>query len=113
MDDATNRHSHDLAASALREAATPCPVPMARVHDRTPSGKQKEGLLPTGENFLGFIADTCHRSYRSNGKTTSLAATVPEETTSLHPLSGCDLSKIAHARLTLPRAQALRARHAC
>ena len=86
MEDATNRHSHDLAASALREAATPCPVPMvARVHDRTPSGKQKEGLLPTGKNFFGFIADTCHSSYRSNGKSTSLAATAPEETTSLHP----------------------------
>ena len=52
MEDATNRHSQRLAASALREAATPCLVPMARVHDRTPSGKQKEGLLPTGENFL-------------------------------------------------------------
>ena len=108
MEDAINRRSHDLAASALREAATPCPVPMvARVHNRTPSGKQKEGLLPTGENFLGFIAETCHSSYRSNGKSTSLAATAPEETTSLHPLSGCDLSNIAknaHARLTLPRA---------
>ena len=86
MEDATNRHSQRLAASALREAATPCPVPMvARVHDRTPSGKQKEGLLPTGENFFGFIAETCHSSYRSNGKSTSLAATAPEETTSLHP----------------------------
>ena len=107
MEDATNRHSHDLAASALREAATPCPFPMvARVHDRTPSGKQKEGLLPTGKNFFGFIADTCHSSYRSNGKSTSLAATAPEETTSLHPLSGCDLSKIAPTRLTLPRARA-------
>ena len=107
MEDAIHRHSHGLAASALREAATPCPVPTAPVHDRTPSGKQKEGLLPTGKNFLGFIADTCHSSYRSNGKTTSLAATAPEETTSLHPLSGCNLSKIAknaHARLTLPRA---------
>ena len=107
MDDATNRHSQRLAAPALREAATPCPVPKARVHDRTPSGKQKEGLLPTGKNFFGFIADTCHSSYRSNGKSTSLAATAPEETTSLHPLSGCNLSKIAknaHARLTLPRA---------
>ena len=86
MEDATNRHSQYLAASALREAATPCPVPMvARVHNRTPSGKQKEGLLPTGENFFGFIAETCHSSYTSNGKTTSLAATAPEETTSLHP----------------------------
>ena len=114
MEDATNRHSHDLAASALREAASPCLFPMvARVNDRTPSGKQKEGLLLTGENFFGFIAATCHSSYRSNGKSTSLAATAPEETTSLHPLSGSDLSKIAHARLTLPRAQALRARRAC
>ena len=107
MDDATNRHSQRLAVSGktLREAATPCLVPMARVHDRTPSGKQKEGLLPTGENFFGFIAATCHSSYRSNGKSTSLAATAPEETTSLHPLSGCDLSNIATpARLTLPRA---------
>ena len=108
MEDATNRHSQHLAASALREPAAPCPVPMvARVNDRTPSGKQKEGLLPTGENFFGFIAATCHSSYRSNGKSTSLAATAPEETTSLHPLSGCDLSNIAniaHARLTLPRA---------
>ena len=53
MEDSIHRHSHDLAASALREAATPCPVPMvARVRDRTPSGKQKEGLLPTGKNFL-------------------------------------------------------------
>ena len=86
MEDATNRHSHDLAASALREAASPCPVPVvARVHDRTPSGKQKEGLLPTGENFFGFIAATCHRGYKSNGKTTSVAATAPEETTSLYP----------------------------
>ena len=86
MDDATNRHSQYLAASALREAASPCPVPMvARVHDRTPSGKQKEGLLPTGKNFFGFIAVTCHSSYKSNAKTTSLAATAPEETTSLHP----------------------------
>ena len=116
IEDATNRHSQRLAAPALREAATPCPVPMvARVHNRTPSGKQKEGLLPTGKNFFGFIAETCHRSYKSNAKTTSLAATAPEETTSSHPLSGCDLSKIAknaHARLTLPRAQALRARRA-
>ena len=94
MEDATNCHSQDLAASALREAATPCLFPMvARVNDRTPSGKQKEGLLPTGKNFFGFIADTCHSSYRSNGKSTSL-----------HPLSGCDLSKIALTRLTLPRA---------
>ena len=116
MDDESNRHSQDLAVSALREAATLCPVPMARVHGRTPSGKQKEGLLPTGKNFFGFIAATCHSSYRSNGKSTSLAATAPEETTSLHPLSGCDLSNIAknaHARPTLPRAQALRARRAC
>ena len=107
MDDANNRHSQRLAVSALRESATPCLVPMARVHDRTPSGKQKEGLLPTGENFFGFIAATCHRGYKSNAKSTSLAATAPEETTSLHPLSGCDLSNIAknaHARLTLPRA---------
>ena len=111
MEDATNRHSHDLAASAPREAATPCPVPKARVHDRTPSGKQKEGLLPTGKNFFGFIADTCHSSYRSNGKSTSLAATAPEETTSLHPLSGCDLSNIAPARLTLSRALYAHAAH--
>ena len=112
MEDATNRHSQRLAASALREAATPCPVPVvARVHDRTPSGKQKEGLLPTGENFFGFIAATCHSSYRSNGKSTSLAATAPEETTSIHPLSGCDLSKIAPARLTLPRALYAHAAH--
>ena len=108
MEDATNRHSQRLAASVLREAATPCLVPLvARVHDRTPSGKQKEGLLPTGKNFFGFIAATCHRSYKSNAKTTSVAATAPEETTSIHPLSGCDLSKIANfapARLTLPRA---------
>ena len=113
MHDATNRRSQDLTASALREAASPCPVAKASVHDRTPSGKQKEGLLPTGNNFFGFIADTCHSSYRSNGKSTSLAATAPEETTSLHPLSGCDLSNFAHARLTLPRARALRARRAC
>ena len=113
MEDATNRHSQRLTASALREPAAHCPVPTARVHNRTPSGKQKEGLLPTGENFLGFIADTCHSSYRSNGKSTSLAATAPEETTSLHPLNGCDLSKIAPTRLTLSRAQALRARRAC
>ena len=115
MEDATNRRNHDLTASALREAATPCPVPVvARVHDRTPSGKQKEGLLPTGENFFGFIAATCHSSYRSNGKSTSLAATAPEETTSLHPLSGCDLSKIAknaHARLALSRALHAHAAH--
>ena len=111
MEDATNRRSQRLAVSALREAATPCLVPMARVHDRTPSGKQKEGLLPTGENFFGFIAETCHSSYRSNGKSTSLAATAPEETTSLHPLSGCDLSKIAPARLTLPRALYAHAAH--
>ena len=53
MEDATNRHSQYLAASALREAATPCPVPMvARVHNRTPSGKQKEGLLPTGKKLF-------------------------------------------------------------
>ena len=51
MEDAIHRHSHDLAASALREPACHCPVPTARVHDRTPSGKQKEGLLPTGKNF--------------------------------------------------------------
>ena len=110
MDDATNRHSQRLAASALREPAAHCLVPLvARVHDRTPSGKQKEGLLPTGENLFGFIAETCHSSYRSNGKSTSLAATAPEETTSLHPLSGCDLSKIAPARLTPSRASPSRA----
>ena len=113
MEDATNRHSQRLAVSALREAATPCPVPMARVHDRTPSGMQKEGLLPTGENFFGFIAATCHSSYRSNGKSTSLAATAPEETTSLHPLSGCDLSKSPRSPLrALPSARPLRARRA-
>ena len=96
MEDAIHRHSHGLAASALREAATPCLFPMvARVHDRTPSGKQKEGLLPTGKNFLGFIAETCHSSYRSNGKSTSLAATAPEETTSLHPpASGARLGSV-------------------
>ena len=50
MEDAIHRHSQRLAVSALREAASPCPVPVvARVNDRTPSGKQKEGLLPTGE----------------------------------------------------------------
>ena len=112
MDDATKRHSQYLADSVLREPATPCPVPVvARVHDRTPSGKQNEGLLPTGENFFGFIAATCHRSYESNPKTTSLAATAPEETTSLHPLSGCDLSNIAPARLTLSRALYAHAAH--
>ena len=111
MEGATNRRTQRLAVSALREAASPCLVPMARVHDRTPSGKQKEGLLPTGENLFGFIAETCHSSYRSNGKSTSLAATAPEETTSIHPLSGCDLSKIAPARLTPPRALYAHAAH--
>ena len=107
MEDATNHHSQRLAVSALREAAAHCPVPMvARVHNRTPSGKQKEGLLPTGENFLGFIADTCHSSYRSNGKSTSLAATAPEETTSLHPpASGARLGSVRQhpATTSLPQ----------